>query len=187
MYAMERFFEGPNELWILSRRFLAEFRASATETTYRKDTIWLAAGQPCRELLFIQSGNMTAIRDTDCKPCTTMLYGAGNTVIVGDALFRGMLSTETFRFLSDSRVFTLSDRTLDALTLKYPDARLLLNYFVGDELNRHKTHNHVLSRLPPEARVAYAHANFREPFLHLTREEQASFLGMPRRVYQRYV
>jgi len=184
---MERFFEGPNELWSLSRRFLAEFRASAAEVTYRKDAIWLAAGHSCRELLFIQSGNMAASRENDGKPCTTMLYGAGNTVIVGDALFRGELSTETFRFLSDARVFALPDRTMDALTLKYPDARLLLNYFVGDELNRHKTHSHVLSLLPPEARVAYAHANFRAPFLLLTREEQASFLGMPRRVYQRYV
>src|SRR3546814_2634549 len=91
---MERFFEGPNELWILPRRFLAEFRASATEAVYRKDTIWLPAGQPCRAVLFIQSGHMVAIRDSDGKPCTTMLYGAGNTLIVGDALFCGLPSAD---------------------------------------------------------------------------------------------
>ena len=184
---MERFFERPNELWALSRRFLAEFRGSATEITYPKDAVWLATGQTCRELLFIQSGAMAAFGDMDGKPFTTMLYGSGSVVIVGDSLFRGAPTAESYRFLNDAHVFTLADRVLDALTLKYQDAQLLLNYFVGEELNRHKTHCRVLSQLPPEARVAYAQATFREPFLLLTREEQASFLGMPRRVYQRYL
>jgi len=55
---MEQFFEKPNKLRMLTRRFMAEFRSSAEQTPYRKGAIWLGSGQACRELLLLQTGCM---------------------------------------------------------------------------------------------------------------------------------
>jgi len=116
-----------------------------------------------------------------------MLVNPGQPVIPTHGLFLDEKSPYTYQFLEDSEVYVMDSRALAALLLKHDDARLLLHFLLAEQLKRQEAHGLVLAFADPEARIAYAEANHKLPFGMLNREDQASFLGMSKRVYQRYV
>ncbi|WP_257670812.1 Crp/Fnr family transcriptional regulator [Parapedobacter tibetensis] len=184
---MERVFTRINQKMKLSQRFLVDFRSSAEETGYKRDGIWIGQGQRARELMMVKDGCMAVRHGTESPDTVSMLINCGETAIPTHGLFLGERSPYTYQFLTDAEVFVMADRALESLLVKYDDTRVLLNFLLAEQLRKQEEHSLMLACFGPEARIEYAHAHYQTPFQLLTREGQASFLGMSKRVYQRYL
>ncbi len=184
---MERIVDRINQQAKLSQRFLVDFRASFEQTACRKSSIWIGEGQLARELLLIKDGAMVVRQQADGADAVAMLVNPGQPVIPTHGLFLDEKSPYTYQFLEDSEVYIMDGRALSALLVKHGDTQLLLHFLLAEQLKRQEAHSLMLAFAEPEARIEYAEANYKVPFGMLNREGQASFLGMSKRVYQRYV
>ncbi|MBB2143943.1 hypothetical protein GM921_00470 [Pedobacter sp. LMG 31464] len=174
-------FAGPNELRMISRRFLQEFTASAEQVHYKKGQQWLASGQQSRDILLIQQGAMASSQHYKQTNCITMLWTAHDIVFSGESFFHQQPSQQDIWFLSDATAYSINHRTVNALSAKYDDMHFILNFYLAEALTQSIRHSFMLTYHSPAEKFAYAQKEFHSAFNQLTREQQASFLNITRR------
>jgi CRP-like cAMP-binding protein len=174
-------FEGPNQLRMISRRFMSEFTDSAETIEYKRGQQWLAQGQHSREILLIKNGAMASSRQYVRTSCVSMLWRDGNIVLQPDSFFLLQPSLQDIWFLCDTTVYSISQRSVNALSAKYDDMQFILCFYLADALKKATNHSFMLTYHTPVEKLAYARSQFKEAFNLLTREQQASFLGITRR------
>jgi CRP-like cAMP-binding protein len=163
-------FEQANQLRMISRRFIEEFTSSVDLVEFKKGQQWLSVGQHSSQLILIQDGAMAASRNYQHNSCISMVYNDS------DAVF----SPESF-FLADSTVYSLDSRTLNALSAKYDDMQFIIAHYLAQANIRATRHSFMLACYSPAEKFSYAMEELGRAFRLLTREQQASFLGISRR------
>ncbi len=172
------FFDRPCELRMFTAKFQAEFRRVLKTATYKKDEVWLAAGSVGHELGMIETGCAIGLRDNMGTSCVCKLYPTHSILLPSASIFQDEPSKISIRFLMDTLVYTLSARSLQVLTSQYDEAVFINNFFMADETARAEELSFVLAQLYPDQRLEYVLEHYGDVFNLLTRDQQASFLGI---------
>lgn len=174
-------FEQANQLRMISRRFIEEFTSSVELVEYRKGQQWLSVGQHSSQLILIDKGAMASSRKYGFSSCVSMVFNDTDAVFSPESFFLQQPSDQDLFFLKDSTVYSLERRTLDALSVKYDDMQFILSHYLAQANIRSTRHGFILACYSPTEKFSYAMDELGQAFRLLTREQQASFLGISRR------
>jgi len=174
-------FEQANQLRMISRRFIEEFNSTVALVEFKKGQQWLCAGQHSNQLILIENGAMASSRGHGQDSCVTMVFNDTEAVFSPESYFLLHPSDQHFFFLADTAAYNLERRTLEALLVKYDDMQFILCQYLARANIIAGRHAYMLACATPIERLRYALADLGKAFRLLTREQQASLLGISRR------
>ncbi len=165
----------------LSDGFQEEFMRSLMRTTYEPNEIWLGAGIVGKELGMIETGAAIGLRDNGETRHVSKLFPEKSILLPGTGIFQGKPSKTHIRFLVETSVYMLSASALETLHKQYRETAFIIQFFMASETDLAEEYSFVLAHRHPRQRLAYVRKNYGDVFHMLTRDQQASFLGISTR------
>ena len=179
------FLEALEQVALLSEGIKAAFANALEEVCYKRGTVLLKKGEPCKTAYFMVNGMARLFYLSDESEVTNRFIGPKGVAISYYSYFSQKPSFEYIDLLEDSTLLAITKKDLSGIYLSFPELHKIMQAKLEQLHIESEERAMVLRMLSAKEKYAWMKERYPAIFQKASVEQIATFLGMSRETLSR--